>query len=80
MSNILAFPKSPVYDNGYERSGEEFGMNLRDYHAAAALTGLLAQGGSVTYNSEGYRQLANRAYTIAQAMVESRDGWEAKTP
>lgn len=45
------------------------GMELRDYFAAAALQGMLAEDGGGAADN---RQLAEFAYVIADAMMEAR--------
>jgi hypothetical protein len=44
------------------------GMTLRDYFAAAALQGLLADGGGASWNDD-----AKSAYLAADAMLKARD-------
>ena len=63
MNNQPAFPR-------LERAGADAhdGMTLRDYFAAAALTGLLANE-----NFRNDRVNANDAYNAADAMLEKRD-------
>jgi hypothetical protein len=49
----------------------EEGMELRDYFAAVALQGMLAEdGGGAASNKD----LAEFAYVIADAMMEARNG------
>lgn len=50
------------------RNAEE-GMELRDYFAAAALQGMLAELGR---NVHSHKVLAKFAYDIADAMMEAR--------
>jgi len=45
------------------------GMDLRDYFAAKALTGIIAAQGSPAPNWE---RCANHAYHVADAMIEER--------
>ncbi len=47
------------------------GMTLRDYFAAAALQGLLADGYHKSYK---YCNVAEDAYMLADAMIEARKG------
>ena len=55
-----AFPVQP---------GGDTGMTLRDYFAAAALTGIIAKGEDEMY--PGFR--ASEAYALADAMLSARD-------
>lgn len=48
----------------------EEGMELRDYFAAAALQGMLAENGGGAVSN---KDLAEFAYTIADAMMEARN-------
>jgi hypothetical protein len=52
------------------------GLSLRDYFAAAALTGLLAAEASPEIERESFEQTAKSAFRQADAMLEVR---EAKT-
>jgi hypothetical protein len=58
-------------------NGQE-GMTLRDYFAAAALTGLLVTDGvlSAQYDIEleSYDSTATQAYDMADAMLAARNG------
>lgn len=70
MSNQIndggpAFPNVPP-DSQY--SDWDKGMTLRDYFAAAALQGLLADGGGASWNDD-----AKSAYLAADAMLKARD-------
>jgi hypothetical protein len=63
---------SEIDDGGLAFPSEyyaEQGMTLRDYFAAAALQGLLANG----YNGSCNRAAIN-AYDYADAMIEARKG------
>ncbi len=58
----------------YEGGGDDDGMSLRDYFAAAALQGILA-----AYSGEGLKlpaesEAAVDAYDYADAMLEARKG------
>ena len=60
-----AFPTlfiEPNYGSGYA------GMNLRDYFAAAALQGILANGGGASWDDD-----ATHAYLCADAMLKARE-------
>ena len=65
--NESAFPSGD--HRGYE---PESGMTLRDYFAAAALTGLMEQSG-VLHDKE----IAKWAYQFADAMLRARESQEA---
>ena len=62
MNNQPAFPT-------WQSKEAIQGMTLRDYFAAAALTGLLANEGL----SGQYADYAKNAYKVADAMLEKRD-------
>lgn len=67
-----AFPVLPPLDpRGGSASGYPYpadGMTLRDYFAAAALQGMLADA-----NTDGTKELfATRAYAMADAMLAER--------
>ncbi len=49
--------------------GTDPGMTLRDYFAAAAMQGYIAAG---TPSDVTYRDLAEKAYRAADAMLEER--------
>ena len=49
--------------------GGDTGMTLRDYFAAAALTGIIAKGEDEMY--PGFR--ASEAYALADAMLKARE-------
>jgi hypothetical protein len=62
-----AFPCPPSqHSNGFYSTGE--GMSLRDYFAAAALRGMLANGGSSWDEHD-----AKHAYLCADAMIRARE-------
>ena len=48
----------------------ETGMTLRDYFAAAAMQGYIAAGAPTDAT---YRDIADKAYRAADAMLERRD-------
>ncbi len=51
--------------------GNAPGMSLRDYFAAAAMSGALAHpGADISY---GLREVAKRCYAMADAMLAERD-------
>ena len=62
-----AFPKTPFIEIGTPQNG----MTLRDYFAAKAMQGLLSRGSHDKINV--HYVLAQRAYQIADAMLEARD-------
>lgn len=69
-----AFPMTQtthVYDDGsYEWSARP-GMNLRDYFAAAALSGMFA---SRLWHETPFDTMAAAAYRTADAMLKEREG------
>jgi hypothetical protein len=67
MNNMQAFPMAvPEAWDSYTT-----GMTLRDYFAGQALTGMLAgRDPNVAFTPEG---AAERAYSIADAMMTERD-------
>jgi hypothetical protein len=76
MNNPPAFP---LHNHGSQTLGLHItGMSLRDYFAAKALQGLLANG--EYWNDTGgtdSAQSAALAYNHANAMMEARDVYEA---
>lgn len=79
-----AFPvtQSPVMNNGESAVYPEAGMSLRDYFAAKAMQGLLANsGGPIQANGmSGWgttncneKDIAGYAYFIADAMIAARN-------
>jgi hypothetical protein len=66
----------PINDGGpaFPRTGADghtspqIGMTLRDYFAAAALTGLMADGGGASWDDD-----ATHAYLCADAMIKARE-------
>ena len=48
--------------------GMESGMSLRDYFAAAALQGILANGGGASWDDD-----ATHAYLCADAMLKAKE-------
>ena len=70
MSNQIndggpAFPNVPP-DSQYSKW--DMGMTLRDYFAAAALQGLMADGGGTSWDDD-----AKAAYRAADAMIKARE-------
>jgi hypothetical protein len=58
-----------AFPHGDPTHGGDLGMTLRDYFAAAALQGLLANGCYGSCDSA-----ANHAYGYADAMIKARKG------
>ena len=62
----------PAFPNGWM---PESGMTLRDYFAAAALTGLMEASGAMHD-----KEIAEWAYKFADAMLTAREPQEAPHP
>lgn len=67
--NLSAFPNTIVNDHGIIITGQN-GMNLRDYFAAKALSGLQANIGTNKWSAEKY---AKSSYEISDAMLKQRE-------
>ena len=65
----------PAFPMGYHPGGnraDQFGMTIRDYFAAAALQGLLCNGGGPSWDGD-----AKNAYQAADAMLKAREkAWD----
>jgi hypothetical protein len=78
--NIKAFPCDEIVDadyNGHNNSKDivkHTGMDLRDYFAAKALSGLLSNPRVQEKDDawSDYNEMANWAYSLADAMLEER--------
>ena len=72
MSDIPAFPAMH-----FDLAKGEHGMTLRDYFAAKAMQGLLANGWCAEQReiapSMGEREVALDAYRLADAMMKARE-------
>lgn len=66
-----AFPRSS-FENDHVMSESQVGMTLRDYFAAAALTGVLAYSPAGCGDNSDYDPAAKAAYEYADAMLEAR--------
>ena len=64
-----AFP-STQYVSGISPTGHSVGMTLRDYFAAKAMQGMLAEDGGGAFNN---RELAEFAYLVADEMLKARE-------
>jgi hypothetical protein len=64
MSNIPAFP---IKDFPYQETHD--GLSMRDYFAAKALQGMLAE----TSLKATPKEFADQAYEIADAMLKARE-------
>ena len=62
-------PAFPTLHNGSTLPGQT-GMTLRDYFAAKAMQGMLAEDGGGALNNE---ELAEFAYGIADEMLKARE-------
>jgi hypothetical protein len=69
MASRYAFPGSKEQSNG---------MTQRDYFAATALNGLLANPETKLQDNDQIRALAEFAYDIADAMSTARDANAAR--
>jgi hypothetical protein len=73
-----AFPRIGTIEGGVGEYGQDFavkstpGITIRDYFAAAALTGLLPDWGTPTHSSS-QAAIAGLAYGIADAMLRERE-------
>ena len=64
-----AFPTTQ-YVGGISPTGYSGGMTLRDFFAAKAMQGMLAEDGGGALNNE---ELAEFAYVIADEMLKARE-------
>ena len=64
-----AFPTTQ-YVGGISPTGHSGGMTLRDYFAAKAMQGMLAEDGGGALNNE---ELAEFAYLVADEMLKARE-------
>ena len=64
-----AFPSSE-WDGDYQRTFSTGGMTLRDYFAAKAMQGMMADGQVLKLVED--EQMAEAAYAIADAMLKVR--------
>lgn len=63
-----AFARDSHMDKQIGLYVQQQGMSLRDYFAAAALQGLIADGGGASWEAD-----ANAAYKAADAMLRARE-------
>lgn len=74
MSSESAFPTS---ESNYEKVWSSTGMTLRDYFAAKAMAAIVRRYDGHSFgggpNSPQYKDLADDAYFIADAMLKARD-------
>ena len=75
MSDELINDGGPAFPMGYHPGGnraDQFGMTIRDYFAAAALQGVLCNGGGPSWDGD-----AKNAYQAADAMLKAREkAWD----
>jgi hypothetical protein len=64
-----AFPTTQ-YVGGISPTGHSGGMTLRDYFAAKAMQGMLAEDGGGALNN---KELAEFAYLISDEMLKARE-------
>lgn len=75
MKYPQAFPMPPTHAGGEYFSGND-GMTLRDYFAASAIQGLLANPTVIAKDGTDHReQFATWSFKYADAMLEARK-WE----
>lgn len=67
----MAFPVSPTPESGMQG---EYGLTKREYFAAMAMQGLMADGGRIDDTAEGY---AVRARAMADALIAELNKPEA---
>jgi hypothetical protein len=82
---VKAFPGTPTFDQDANRTVWQEGMDLRDYFAAKALSGLLANYQIVKEHSALAKKYGDEfeikpswyieaAFNMADAMMEARNG------
>jgi hypothetical protein len=64
-----AFPTTQ-YVSGISPTGHSVGISMRDYFAAKAMQGMLAEDGGGALNNE---ELAEFAYLVADEMLKARE-------
>ena len=67
MKNKYAFPST--WENETGKLCDDQGMTLRDYFAAKALQGMLAE----TSLKATVEEFANKSYELADAMMKARE-------
>ena len=67
---VPAFPIHPETAMGNQLISDSQGMTLRDYFAAQAISGFLANMRSMNH---GFEEMANYSYEIADLMLKARD-------
>jgi hypothetical protein len=67
-----AFPYQEVLPDGFANLTPQRGMTLRDYFAAKAIVGHLADGGWKCDQSH-FDDVAKGAYRLADAMLKARE-------
>ena len=65
------YSENTYWDKPQEREAQP-GMDLRDYFAAAALTGMLAAGQALDDGIETVRVIIEGSYMLADAMMKER--------
>lgn len=65
-------PAFPTNESNYSANWACPGMTLRDYFAAKALQGLLADLPKMLYGANWKADVAGTSYEIADAMMEAR--------
>jgi len=70
MNNQPAFPTGIITDGKGKIIGGSNGMTLRDYFAAKAMQGFLADGAAPDVSKE---TISVMAYSMADAMMKARE-------
>jgi hypothetical protein len=71
MNNPPAFPKPKLMQQAVSFDHED-GMTLRDYFAAKAMQGMVANS-SYSINDWSKRDIAIQSYEMADAMMKARE-------
>lgn len=70
-------PAVPTQESNYENKYSSSGMTLRDYFAAKAMAAIVRRWDGHSFgggpNSPQYKELAEEAYFIADAMLKARE-------
>jgi hypothetical protein len=74
-SNPPAFPRPAVYKthDSYQQDECFDGMDLRDWFAGRALTGIMSDAGMRPASLSEFEHMATRMYQVADAMLAARE-------